>query len=320
MTFSSILLEKGPLKCICFRYSQVRTGVMAQYHRCCFPGTWQNSCLTSVTSWCILRTPSYSRGRSHQTSYMVTRALWGSRSKQLHVRPTVDLFGVYRTVSTCRVRKSFLYHWETSYLTSHWQSEDSVSVVANARALRSPGRSWRNLRSWRLKRWQVPWTHPQNVAWVFPALFRRSAERVWQVNDVIDKILAFMAHNMPIHRTSTINYCEGREDRNSRRLLFFYAPMSSNPTDSFPDGHITKTRMYRELVCTFLGIRFYVLTNLFTCDTGLVWKFTLTLMAAQLSTAGEESVPAAGVVRMAYCGDEHGEGVKLSGEEPLPSS
>ena len=43
-------------------------------------------------------------------------------------------------------------------------------------------------------------------------------------------------------------------------------------------------------------------------------------MAVQLSTAGEEPIPAAGAIRMAYCGDEHGEGVKLSGEEPLPLS
>ena len=44
------------------------------------------------------------------------------------------------------------------------------------------------------------------------------------------------------------------------------------------------------------------------------------LMAAQLSTAGEEPVPAAGAVRTAHHGDEHGEEVKLSGEEASPPS
>ena len=39
------------------------------------------------------------------------------------------------------------------------------------------------------------------------------------------------------------------------------------------------------------------------------------LMAAQLSTAGEEHVPAASAIRTTYHRDEHGEEVKLSGEE-----
>ena len=102
------LLEKGPFMFICFRYSRVYTRVMAQYHWCCSPSTWPNSCLTRVPSWCILRTPSYSRERSHQTSRMVTTALRGSRSKQLHVRLTANLFGDYQMVSTRRVRKFYI--------------------------------------------------------------------------------------------------------------------------------------------------------------------------------------------------------------------
>ena len=39
------------------------------------------------------------------------------------------------------------------------------------------------------------------------------------------------------------------------------------------------------------------------------------LMAAQLSTAGEEPVSAAGAVRTTHHRDEHGEEVKLSEEE-----
>ena len=42
-------------------------------------------------------------------------------------------------------------------------------------------------------------------------------------------------------------------------------------------------------------------------------------MAVQLHTAGEEPVPVAGAIRTAH-GDEHGEEVKLSGEEALSPS
>jgi hypothetical protein len=89
----------------------------------------------------------------------------------------------------------------------------------------------------------------------------------------------------------------------------------------FPDGHITETGAYRELVRTRLGrIKLsHAVPLILVIQVQRENSRFRALMAAQLSAAGGEEhglvVPAADAPRAVSHGDEHGEEVKLSGEE-----
>jgi putative ABC transport system ATP-binding protein len=114
-----------------------------------------------------------------------------------------------------------------------------------------------------------------------------------QVNDAIDKILRsrhttclFVAHRLStIARAERIVVLEGAH-------IKVYFLVAAEPPPLFPDGHISETGTYRELVCRLL-----IILNS-AVDLGPTpaqvqrenSRFRA-LMAAQLNTAGEYHIP-----------------------------